>query len=222
MRRFNWHPRDGGGWGEDRGWRRQPVLTEVIFSTELAEVAPQVLPQIVPESLCLASGKSIVSLPLVDGLRIAMVLDQPRRYTYISQATMKRWGARETTLLALALRNLREISAGLEWKRIGLPPREILLCETFDGYDASRVLLLAEFEHLFGHLTGSVVVGLPHRDYLVVASDAEPGHVAQLEATVASDYREARYPVSPRLFCFDRGELRLYAGPQTEVPPEPH
>lgn len=175
----------------------------------LRDVAGRILPQVVPASFCEAGGAGVVSLPLVADLRVALVLDEPHRYTFISQATVRHWGVAPEALLDLALANLRRRLGDVEWKRIGRGPRTTYLCETFDGYDASRILILDAFWPVLAGVPGEVVLGIPHRDCLVAVSDQDRDLVAELQRTVAADYAQARYPVSPRLFRFRNGRLLL-------------
>ncbi|MFO7172819.1 MAG: DUF1444 family protein [Bacillota bacterium] len=200
----------GGGPRRARPWLPGNLMAYLRWPVALRHVACRILPQVVPASFCEAGGAGVVSLPLVaDDLRVALVLDEPHRYTYISQATARHWGVAPEALLDLALANLRRCSCDVEWKRIGRPPRTTYLCETFDGYDASRILILDAFRPVLGGVPGEVVLGIPHRDCLVAVSDQDPDLVAELQRTVAADFAQARYPVSPRLFRFRDGRLLL-------------
>lgn len=173
----------------------------------------RILPQVVPESLlavCRASGRELVTVPFPGQLAVAFVVDEEERYYYITRQTQRSWRVSEAEMLAQALGNLRETSQDLVWKQIGTGPRTFFLCETFDGYDASRILLVRELTRIAGRVAGSLVVGIPHRDYMIALGDGDPAFVAEIAASVHEDFQRSAYPITPELFTLDGGRVTPY------------
>jgi uncharacterized protein YtpQ (UPF0354 family) len=171
-----------------------------------------VLPQIVPMELVL-SAPNLVSVPYVGDLAIAFVMDEAERYAYIHQGSLERWGMGDTDLLTLAVANLERVQAeGPPCCRIVRGDRTMITFESFDGYDASRVLLTHELERMALQVPGTPVIAMPHRDYLVVFGDANPDFVAEMTERVRSEYEYHNYRISSRLFTLEGGHLAEYAG----------
>lgn len=173
----------------------------------------RILPQLVPPSMldfCRADGRELVTLPFPGGLAVVFVVDEPDRYCFISTEVQGAWAVSEVDLLAEALTNLRRISQGLVWKRIGTGSRSYFLCETFDGYDASRILLSRELTKLAGRVAGNLVVGIPHRDYLVALGDGDPAFVAEVAETIREDFLRGTYPITPDLYTLEEGRITAY------------
>lgn len=200
------------------GW---PTPAAGLAAARFAEVCPRILPQVVPARLrrvCRRPGAGLCTIPLAGDLAVAFVVDEPDRYCYITAAVAQRWGVGPAQLLGAALANLRRISLGAVWKQIGRGARAFFLCETFDGYDAARVLLGRELAQLAARVAGNPIVGIPHRDFLVVAGDRDLRLVAELQAMVGEDFARAPFPISPRLYAWQDGRLVPY-DPEAARPP---
>ena len=74
----------------------------------------------------------------------------------------------------------------------------LILFQTLDGYDASRVLLPTLHERLRGYLGSPFGAAIPNRDILLCfRNDAET--VARLRKQVADDYRQMPHQVTDQL-----------------------
>lgn len=186
----------------------------------LSECLESVLPQIVPAALAgnwLGHRRSLLTLPYGEGLRLAFVLDGEHGYRFITQETAVAWGLDAREALHRAVANLKRRTPRMPWKRLGQGPRTRFLCETFDGYDAVRVLLRAELEALRRELAGDLVLAIPSRDLLIVAGDADPNTVKHVASTAEEVFRSARYRVSRRLFTLGAEHLEPYRIVPNEV-----
>lgn len=159
---------------------------------------------------CRAGGRDLVTLPFPGGLAVVFVVDEPERYCFISTEVQATWAVGEVDLMAEAMSNLRRISEGLMWKRIGTGNRAYFLCETFDGYDASRILLSRELTNIAGRVAGNLVVGIPHRDYLIALGDADPAFLAEMAQSVRDDFLGGKYPITPDLYTLCDGRVAAY------------
>ena len=90
-----------------------------------------------------APSPTVVSQPLVAGLTVAYAIDNDRTIAYISKTRFEQWGVSLEQLHQTALDNLIARSEAIaahaaqdENGRVNL-----ILFQTMDGYDASRILL---------------------------------------------------------------------------------
>lgn len=188
-----------------------------------AENRERVMPQIVPPSLiehCRRDGRELVAVNFVDELAIAFVLDEADRYAYLHRRLIEGWGVSERELLATAMANLQGYSAAGEGALIyqmGSGARLMYTWETFDGYDATRVLLSRQLAQMAVRVPGNPVIAIPHRDYLVLFGDADPEFLAEMQERVQHEFHENPYPVSERLFTLQNGYVSLYHGRRARV-----
>lgn len=180
----------------------------------LLEIREKILPQVVPVALVEQThreGRELAAVRYVGDLAIAFVIDEPERYTYIHKRLMMKWEVKETDLLALAVRNLQVISRDLTPPlRIGRGKRQCLIWEAFDGYDASRILLTRSLVEMAAHVEGNPVIAVPHRDYMVMFGDSDPGFVEEMTDRVRDEASHHKYPISERLYTLNYGAVMLY------------
>jgi uncharacterized protein YtpQ (UPF0354 family) len=187
------------------------------ISGTFAENRQKVMPQVVPPSLldfCAKDGRELAAIDYVGGLAITFVLDEPDRYSYIHKRVMEHWGENETALLTAALQNLNAMHEreGSSHYQIGKGERLMLAWETFDGYDASRILLSRELNSRAALVVGNPVIAIPHRDYMVMFGDTDPVFVAEMSDRVREDFEGHSYPITSRLFTLRDGNLVPYEG----------
>ena len=147
-----------------------------------------------------APGRGVVSQPLVEGLTIAYAIDQDRTIAYISKSRFEKWGVTLEQLHQTAIENLSARSESIaahaaqdENGRVNL-----ILFQTMDGYDASRILLPTLHDRLREHLGSPFAAGIPNRDILLCFRD-EPETVSRLRQQIAEDYQRMPHQVTDRL-----------------------
>ncbi|HLO04880.1 MAG TPA: DUF1444 family protein [Symbiobacteriaceae bacterium] len=183
----------------------------------------RVMPQIVPASLlehCKRDGRELVALNFVDELSIAFVLDEEERYAYLNRRVLEGWGVSERELLATAMENLQGYSPNGEGAlvyQMGSDARLMFAWETFDGYDATRILLSRQLVQMAARVHGNPVIAIPHRDYLVLFGDADADFLAEMQDRIQHEFQENPYPVSDRLFTLQNGYISLYNGRRMRV-----
>src|SRR5205814_8185313 len=74
----------------------------------------------------------------------------------------------------------------------------LIIFQTCDGYDASRILLPTLHERLSEHLGSPFAAGIPNRDILLCFRDDEET-VNRLKSQIAEDFRSMPHQVTDRL-----------------------
>lgn len=174
----------------------------------------KIMPQVVPPSLlefCRREKRELASVDYVGGLSVAFVVDEPERYSYIHRDVVERWDVSETEVLVTALQNLQALNETVPaFHRIGQGERTAVMWETFDGYDASRILLSRELNEMAAFVVGNPIIAIPHRDYLVLFGDANEEFVTEMTERIYEDFEAHSYPITTRFFTLIDGNLALY------------
>lgn len=185
-----------------------------------AENRAKIMPQVVPPSLiefCQQERQELASLDYVGDLSIAFVVDEPERYSYLHRSAAQRWGVGETELLSAAVKNLEALDQeGAPYHVIGREDRVTLVWETFDGYDASRILLTRQLIEAAVKVPGNPVIAIPHRDYMIMFGDSDPAFVEEMADRIREDFEAHSYPITPTLFTLKNGHLAVYGRTQGE------
>jgi len=142
----------------------------------------------------------MVTQPLIEGLMIAYALDSDRTISYIPRVLFEEWKMSIDDLHAVAIKNLvaksEAINAHAAQDEDG--SINLILFQTMDGYDASRILLPTLHERLREHLGSPFAAGIPNRDILLCFRDDEDT-VNRLKAQIAEDFRQMPHQVTDRL-----------------------
>lgn len=138
--------------------------------------------------------------PLVPGLCVGYVIDGDRTISYVSWAALKRWNVDLERLHQRAIGNLVGRSESMnahaaqdESGRINL-----ILFQTLDGFDASRLLLPSLHDRLREHLGSPFIAAIPNRDILLCFRN-EQSTVQSLRDQINSDYRTMPHQVTNKL-----------------------
>lgn len=208
----------------DRPSDREAVIGAFLASRVYADTlrvgsfrqnAHRIMPQIVPQHLlefCRRTGQELAAVESVGDLAIAFVLDYPHRYSYVTRSVGERWGKDETQFLAAAVANLQRLHdrTSAAFQRFKTGDRISVVCETFDGYDASRLLLVRELTAAAAHVAGRPLLAVPHRDYLVIFGDDDAAFVAEMRAKIREMHLRHPYPISTNLYTWEGGVLEVY------------
>lgn len=164
------------------------------------ELADRVMPVVVPEEAADIAGPGIVSQPYISGLMIAYAIDSQRSLTYISPSMLKRWNMTVDQLHEKALENLVSRSQAIAAHAAQDPDGKInlILFQTMDGFDASRILLPTLHERLREHLGSPFAAAIPNRDILLCFRNDEET-VDRLRDQVEKDYQKMPHPVTDHL-----------------------
>ncbi|MCO5246344.1 MAG: DUF1444 family protein [Anaerolineae bacterium] len=84
----------------------------------------------------------------------------------------------------------------------------MLVCETNDGYAATRVLLPDLMDDWARRIPGRMLIGIPNRDFLIAFSDRDPQHMAAITSQVRRDARRREHALTPELLVWQAGRIR--------------
>ena len=178
---------------------------------ELEDVRGRLLPQLVPDWLVpeeLRCDRAPATVHHMGDVAVAFVIDGPGQPAYVDVGLLGHWGVAETELLAPALANLARTYRPFAHR--GRGERLALVWDSHDGYDAARLLLTRRLCEAAAQVPGNPVIGVPHRDRLVIFGDRNPEFVAEMAELIDDEFRHHPYPVSAQLYTLCGGALRLY------------
>jgi hypothetical protein len=142
----------------------------------------------------------VVSQSLVAGLAVAYGIDNDRTISYISPSRLARWGVSADDLHEAALENLlrrsETLSANAAQDEQG--KIDLILFQTMDGYDASRILLPNLHEKLREHLGSPFAAAIPNRDILLCFRNDDET-VTRLAPQIKSDYGQMPHHVTDKI-----------------------
>jgi len=164
------------------------------------EVKGRIMPMVLAESATDKEG-AMVSQVLLPGLRVVYALDNDRTIAYIPQQVFNAWGITLEDLHQTALDNLIERSReiGGQAAQDDEGTINLVILQTLDGYDASRLLLPSLHDRLRRFLGSPFAAGIPNRDILLCfRNDLEM--IQRLQRQIATDFREMPHQISERVF----------------------
>ena len=164
------------------------------------EVKERILPMIISGSLDEAPS-GVVSQTLVEGLLVAYAIDNDRTIAYIPRPRFEAWSITLEQLHHTAIDNLvsRSESIAAHAAQDESGQVNLILFQTMDGYDASRVLLPTLHERLKEHLGTPFAAGIPNRDILLCFRDDDET-VSRLQNQITEDFHRMPHQVTDRLF----------------------
>ncbi len=182
------------------------------------EAAESLLPMLNPdwflEEVKQQGGVSPVHRSFVAGLIVTYVFDFPHHRAYINDEILaKIISSPETTFDVIheyALENLRKRTTSQVYETHGLFDQTMVVCETRDGYAATRILLPDLMEKWAGRIPGRMLLGVPNRDFLIAFSDRDPEHVAAIASQMRHDVKERDHPLCADLLVWQGGRVREY------------
>jgi hypothetical protein len=163
------------------------------------EVKERIMPMVLPISAVEATP-GIVHEPFVPGLIIGYAIDHDRTISYLPILKFQEWGITMDQLRETAMNNLttksEAISAHAAQDEEGHV--NLILFQTMDGYDASRLLLPTLHERLREHLGSPFAAGIPNRDILLCfRNDAETAD--RLAKQISEDFQRMPHQVTDKL-----------------------
>lgn len=163
------------------------------------EVKERIYPMILPDWAS-NSHRHTVTQPLLEGLDIAYAIDSDRTIAYLSQAQFEVWNVSVDDLHEAAISNLvsRSDSMAATAAQDEDGTINLIIFQTCDGYDASRILLPTLHDRLSEHLGSPFAAGIPNRDILLCfRDDAET--VSRIRTQIAEDYARMPHQLTDKL-----------------------
>src|SRR5437868_2798754 len=159
-------------------------------------ILPMVLAQLPDEP----GASGVFTQPLIEGLQVAYAVDNDRTINYVLRSTFARWNINLEDLHETAIDNLvarsEAISAHAAQDEDG--KIYLILFQTGDGFDASRILLPTLHERLREHLGSPFAAGIPNRDILLCFRNDEDT-IDRLRGQIGSDYQKMPHQVTDQL-----------------------
>ncbi len=163
------------------------------------EVKDKIMPMVLPAS-AVQSTPGIVHEPLIPGLIVGYAIDHDRTISYLPMTKFSEWGITMDQLRQTAIGNLTSRSEAIsahaaqdEEGRVNL-----ILFQTMDGYDASRLLLPTLHDRLKEHLGSPFAAGIPNRDILLCFRNDEET-ADRLAQQIADDFQRMPHQVTDKL-----------------------
>lgn len=153
----------------------------------------------------------IVYRPFLADLIISYVIEEPSSVAYISEQHLERWGLAEHELHEQAMANLRRRTAERGSHTVtGEGYQRLVIFDAQDGFDATRLLLPDLIEPWAAGLPGTMVVGIPNRDFLIIFSDSDRTILTAVAHQIQREAAERAYGLTDQLFTVRGGQVREY------------
>ena len=153
----------------------------------------------------------IVYRPFLADLIIAYVIDEPSSVAFINEQHLERWQIGDQILHDTAIRNLAErTNERGSFTTAGEGSQHIIVFNTQDGFDATRLLLPTLLSQWRNQFPGQMVIGVPNRDFLICFSDADRSILANVARQVQFDTTNREHGLTDQLFTLVNGEVREY------------
>ena len=164
------------------------------------EIKDRILPMIVTDKEVEGRHHQTLTQPLVAGLHVAYAIDSDRSIAYIPHPQFAAWGVSRDDVHEVAISNLvaRSESMAAQAAQDEEGNITLILFQTGDGYDASRVLLPTLHERLREHLGSPFAAAIPNRDILLCFRNDEET-IGRVKGQVEEDYRKMPHQVSDKL-----------------------
>jgi uncharacterized protein YtpQ (UPF0354 family) len=164
------------------------------------ELKPRILPMILSRPVGDVQGPAMVTQPYLGGLMIAYAVDNDRTIAYIPQGHFENWKMSIDELHETALANLvaRSESMAAHAAQDEDGGVNLILFQTMDGYDASRILLPTLHDRLREYLGSPFAAAIPNRDILLCFRNNDQT-VTRLRAQIEQDYRQMPHQVTDEL-----------------------
>jgi uncharacterized protein YtpQ (UPF0354 family) len=183
--------------------------------TDFGALRDRVFPMLKPLTL-LATVRDrklpmLIYRPFLADLMICYVIDEPHSVVYINEQHLERWQLGEHELHEQALANLRDRTAARGTFTIaGEGAQRLIVANTQDGFDATRLLLVTLLEAWRLQFPGTMVIGIPNRDFLIAFSDVDRTILSNVARQVQFDTAEREHGLTDQLFTLEDGQIREY------------
>jgi hypothetical protein len=162
------------------------------------ELRPRIMPMVVAED----SDPHDLSVrqPLVPGLVVGYGIDNDRTISHVTRKRMEKWKVELDDLHDAAIENLtaRSNTIAAHAAQDDDGNMELILFQTMDGYDASRVLLPDLNEKLRDHLGSPFAAAIPNRDILLCFRDDE-ATIAHLRPQIERDFAQMPHQITDEI-----------------------
>lgn len=185
-----------------------------LMEKEFAEIRERLYPMMMTPAQIQEKGQGqMLNGQIAEGLFVIYGIEEPgNKIRYVSFQDLRDWGVSHSTVHVTALKNLDRLTAGKRVSKLDAPQggRPMLIWNLQDGYDAARILLPKWLDDFAEVVPGNLVVGVPHRNWLVAVGDEDEDLVKLVGQRVQVEYQGGGFPVSPYLYEWDGMTLQRY------------
>ncbi|MBU6335572.1 MAG: DUF1444 family protein [Chloroflexi bacterium] len=178
---------------------------------EFTAIAPRLLPMLKPADILVGVRERRVPMLAYQDfpgeLVITYAIREARSVVYINEVQLDAWGVDVSEVHRHAIANLRRRTAQVQAISVGDSPRRLFMFNTGDGCDAARILLGDIIETWTRRVTGTLVIGIPHRDLLIGFGDADAEFAQTVTQQIQLDALASPSRITERLFSWQRGRL---------------
>ncbi len=155
-----------------------------------------------------------VHRPFIAGLIINYVFDLPDARAYIHQGIydeiLSAPDATPDVVHEMALENLRKRTGRRDTKTYGMGDGTIVVCDSRDGFAATRVLLPDLMATWAERIPGRMLLGVPNRDFLIGFSDRDPEQATAMIQQVRRDAAQREGALTAELLLWHKGRVAPY------------
>jgi uncharacterized protein YtpQ (UPF0354 family) len=183
--------------------------------TSFEELRARIYPMLKPITLLASVHERNLPMlayrPFLADLIITYVIDEPGSVAYINEKHLERWQIDEARLHDQAITNLaaRTQEQG-NYTAAGSGTQRIIVFNTQDGFDATRLLLSELLNEWRPQFPGRMVIGVPNRDFLICFSDVDRTVLNNVSQQVQIDAIQRDHGLTDKLFTLINGEVREY------------
>jgi hypothetical protein len=161
----------------------------------------RIFPLLLSDHLASSVHRETLTQPIVPGLRVAYGIDSDRSIAYIPRLQFELWNMPLEELHETAIENLvgRSQAMHAQVAQDESGQSDLIIFQTGDGYDASRILLPTLHDRLREHIDSPFIAAIPNRDILLCFRN-ESETVDRVKVQVEEDYRRMPHQVSDKLF----------------------
>lgn len=177
------------------------------------ELKDRIMPMVLSSSLSDLHSGSMIIQPLLDDLHIAYAVDNDRTIAYIPEALLGKWKISLDELHEVAIENLVRQSEAINAQAAQDEDGKVnlVIFQTMDGYDASRLLLPSLHERLKSYLGSPFLAGIPNRDILICFRNDDE-MVERLQQQIQTDFHQMPHQITDRLLLVTADGIAMREG----------
>lgn len=187
-----------------------------LMQMEYSELRDRVYPLLMDPVQIHEKGQGdMVNGAIGEGLVVIYCIEESEeKIRYITYQDLRDWGISHTTLHITAMKNLGQRTEGQRISRLSGPDgqRPMYIWNLADGFDAARALLETWIEELAEAMEGDLLIGVPHRNFMVAISSQDAELVKIVRRKVMAEHHSASFPVSPFIYRWTGEGYERYKG----------
>ncbi len=155
----------------------------------------------------------LFSRPFLTGLATVYVVDRSSTHTYVNQAMLKELldsGMTVEEIHTHALNKLHKRTQAYKLQTHSGLYQLMISCETQEGYAAMCVLLPETMEQWARRIPGTMLIGIPNRDFIIAFSEKNLGGVDVLDHQKSKAASRRQPALYGRLLAWRNGKIREY------------